>query len=104
MSVRLSSGNLLFIVEQGAISNHIGDLGRGIGPDGAQAPGTEILFSRKPGVLFLDEGVEDGVGVGIRPDAARDIDWLDPKALYRAHDDVADRYPADWPVTPARTP
>lgn len=61
-------------------STHIGDLFRGI------FPSTPDLWERivlGRGELFLDDEA-----VGLRPAVYRNRDWLDPHALYRAHEQL----------------
>lgn len=63
-----------------------GDIMRGIGPSRPNK-GDRIVLVDKPGTLFVDS-CPNFVSVGIKPDAAREVDWLDPERLYRAHSQV----------------
>jgi hypothetical protein len=63
-------------------ADHIGDIFRGIYPDPAEA-GTHLILGT--GTLFADDSDEFGISVGVRPDDGRGADWLDPRALYRGH-------------------
>jgi hypothetical protein len=63
-------------------SGHIGDLMRGLYP---QTPEVGEIILLGEGTVFW-EADKDGRRIGLRPDDGRDHDWLDPEALYRAHD------------------
>lgn len=64
-------------------STHIGDLFRGLTPE---TPDVGELIVLGAGDLFI--GREDfGADVaGLLPDDGRSTDWLDPRQLYRAHE------------------
>jgi hypothetical protein len=69
-------------------SSHIGDLFRGFAPSTPEVGETIRLGG--PGTLFFED-LPDPPGpafqaVGLRPDDGRATDWLDPEALYRAHE------------------
>jgi len=65
-------------------STHIGDLFRGLFPE-TPTVGDRIVLGT--GTLFTEAAGFDGVtAVGLHPDVPRSSDWLDPKALYRAHE------------------
>ena len=75
-------GTLTATVLETRPSAHIGDLFRGFSPGGAEAGETVTLGT---GLLFTE--TDDGyTGLGVRPEDGRDTDWLDPRALYRCHD------------------
>lgn len=62
-------------------SGHIGDIARGIGPSMPEV-GEEITLGT--GILFTE--MDDGVPrIGVEPDDGREHDWMDPRALYRCH-------------------
>lgn len=71
-------GHLVAEVVATRESTHIGDLFRGIFPS---TPTVGDLISLGTGRLFREE-----YSVGLRPEEARDSDWLDPCALYRCHE------------------
>lgn len=63
-------------------SGHIGDLFRGIRPTTPEV-GEEIIFGEGEFIIDADEY---GRIYGIKPDEPRESDHMDPKKLYRAHD------------------
>lgn len=67
-------------------STHVGDLFRGFFPS---TPDVGDVIELGAGTLFVER--EDWAEVvGLRPDDGRDTDWLDPKALYRCHEQTVD--------------
>lgn len=85
-------GRLVAEVVETRPSPHIGDLFHGFEPGGATV-GARIVLGE--GTLFdaLREHDPRGYGwerefpgVGLFPDDGRDTFWLDPKALYRCHE------------------
>lgn len=62
-------------------SHHIGDLFRGFFPTTPEF-GEEIVLGE--GVVFY-EVHDDRTFIGLKPEDGRKKDWLDPKKLYRAH-------------------
>lgn len=78
------TGRLVAQVVDARESTHIGDLFRGIFPS-KPSVGDRIVLGE--GTLFL-EPCSFGFTVGLRPDDGRDADWLDPHALYRAHEQM----------------
>jgi hypothetical protein len=75
-------GTLVAHILQTRQSRHIGDFFRGIGPS-VPEPGEEITLGR--GTLFTQ--VDGGVPViGVEPEDGRETDWMDPRALYRCHE------------------
>ena len=80
-------GRLIAVAVETRESEHIGDLFRGIGPTTPDV-GEEIVLGA--GEVFAQE--IEGLYVGLRPDDGRDSDWLDPRALYRAHDQTVDLF------------
>lgn len=67
-------------------STHIGDLFRGIYPIQPEE-GEEIELGL--GTAFCEQQ-HFGVAVGLLPDDGRSHDWLDPKSLYRAHEQLVE--------------
>jgi hypothetical protein len=67
-------------------SGHIGDLFRGLSPTTPEVGEVIVLGT---GTVFHD-GDGDGIYIGLRPDDGRDADWLDPEALYRAHEQTVE--------------
>ena len=79
---------LIAVVEEVRTSRHIGDIFRGIFPS-TPTPGEHITLGT--GVLDVD-----GAGyVWLRPEDGRNSDWLDPHALYRAHEQTVTLYAED---------
>lgn len=76
-------GRLIATVLSPRISTHVGDLFRGIFPS-VPTLGEPILLGK--GTLF----VTPLRAVGLSPDDGRNTDWLDPYALYRAHEQLVD--------------
>ncbi len=72
-------GRLVAHVEETRESHHIGDLFRGIGPT-TPKKGEKIVLG-EVGTFFVEPDA-----VGTKPDEERESDWLDPRSLYRAHD------------------
>lgn len=68
-------------------SGHIGDFFRGIFPE---KPEVGEIIDLGTGTLFVErdrmEWAVGGLGVGLRPSDGRENDWLDPRKLYRLHD------------------
>jgi len=67
-------------------STHIGDLFRGFFPVTPEV-GEDIRLGE--GTLFAemtDSSAAAVMAVGLRPADGREVDWLDPVALYRAHE------------------
>jgi hypothetical protein len=82
-------GKLVVRVLAARDSTHIGDLFRRIFPRRPKV-GQEITLGT--GVLFSEPVSDGGVQVGLRPDDGRDHDWLDPRALYDAHEQTVSLY------------
>lgn len=72
-------GTLVAEVLETRESMHVGDFFRGFSPS-TPSVGDRIVLGT--GTVFLG----DYGSVGLSPDDGRDADWLDPHALYRAHD------------------
>lgn len=64
-------------------SDHIGDIFRGIFPE---TPEVGERIELGTGTFFTEPTDFGAVLMGLRPDVPRDSDWLNPKALYRAHE------------------
>lgn len=78
-------GTLRAVVLETRDSTHIGDLSRGIRPETPEQ-GEEITLGT--GRVF-SEAIpgEKALAIGLRPEGDdRTSDWLDPRALYRAHE------------------
>ena len=84
-NVEGQSGRLIAYVRESRDSYHVGDLHRGIGPVRPRV-GERIVLGE--GTLFFEPS--DVGAVGLRPSDGRDTDWLDPRALYRAHHQTVD--------------
>lgn len=67
-------------------SGHIGDLFHGLFPPSAEKdmPAIGSVHVLGEGTFFVDP--DCGPGVGVRPDDARGVFWLDPKVLYLLHE------------------
>ncbi len=70
-------------------STHIGDLFRGIFP---RRPEVGRIITLGTGILFTDDAPEGGIQVGLMPTDGRKGDWLDPRALYDAHEQTVALY------------
>jgi hypothetical protein len=71
-------------------SGHLGDWFHGIGPTTPEQ-GEIILLGE--GAFFSEKSEDLGcLQVGLRPADKRQEFWLDPKALYRAHDQTVELY------------
>lgn len=79
-----SRGRLVAVVLETRPSVHCGDLTRGLAPM-TPAVGEEITLGA--GTVFTEADPDTGLptAVGLVPDDGRDEDWLDPRALYRCH-------------------
>lgn len=73
-------GQLVALVRATRPSRHIGDLIRGIYP---LTPMIGVAIVLGIGTLHY---AGDGLSVGLLPDDGRDHDWLNPHALYQAHE------------------
>jgi hypothetical protein len=82
-------GELIFEVTETRDSTHIGDLFRGFSPT---TP--EIGQSIKLGEGRLVRGRTSwcGITLGLEPSDGRDNDWLNPEALYNAHEQTEKLY------------
>lgn len=83
-------GTLYAVIVETRRSGHIGDLFRGLYP---AIPEVGERIKLGEGTLFVETLKEAGERheyAGLRPDDNREIDWLDPKALYRCHDQTVD--------------
>lgn len=75
-------GRLFAEVVETRQSGHIGDIFRGLYPE---TPEVGEVIELGIGRLFVER--VDGISqIGLVPDDGRDYDWLDPKALYRLHE------------------
>lgn len=84
-------GRLEVLVMQSRKSSHIGDFCRGLFPGEPPAIGERIVLGT--GTLFIEELHEKSVChryAGLTPDDGRQVDWLDPAALYRCHDQTVE--------------
>jgi hypothetical protein len=63
-------------------SLHIGDLFRGVYPE---TPALNETIELGTGTFFAESEPETGLVIGLKPDDGRGTDWLEIKALYRAH-------------------
>lgn len=77
-------GTLVATVIEPRQSTHIGDILRGLFPETPEA-GERITLGTGTGFIET-EWAE--YAIGVRPDDGRSYDWLDPKALYRAHEQL----------------
>ena len=75
-------GSLVAQVLETRPSPHIGDIFHGLTPSEPEV-GERIVFGS--GTVFVEQAWRGVDGIGLRPDDGRDEFWLDPKALYRAH-------------------
>jgi hypothetical protein len=92
-------GRLVAEVQATRQSTHVGDLFRGLRPETPEV-GERIVLGE--GRLFCqtvdrEEGIE-AVGCTPEPEDPRDSDWLDPRALYRAHEQTVRLVFEDDPV------
>ena len=75
-------GTLFTVIKETQESNHFGDLFRGFFPS---TPSVGDKIELGSGTLFIDNEC-----IGLRPDDNRDSDWLDPRALYRCHNQIVE--------------
>lgn len=77
-------GRLVAVVVETRRSGHCGDIARSLAPT-TPTVGEEITLGA--GTLFTETDADLDVpnAVGLVPDDHRDADWLDPRALYRCH-------------------
>ena len=80
-------GKLVAKVLETRESTHIGDIFRGISPRTPKV-GDEITLGE--GRLFTEPADEGGIMVGVKPDDGRHSDWLQPRALYDAHEQTVE--------------
>lgn len=81
------AGDLIAVVKIARDSTHDGDHFRKVYPRKPEV-GQIIVFGK--GRLFRTPGPDGGVGVGLRPEDGREMDWLDIRALYDAHEQTVD--------------
>ena len=83
-------GQLIAVVKETRRSTHIGDLFRGVAP---VTPEVGEIISLGTGLFFVN-GITGtpGAAVGLRPEDGRPSDWLDIKALYRAHEQTVELF------------
>lgn len=79
-------GSLVATILEVRESTHIGDFARGLSPADDQRVGEEIVLGH--GTLFFDRQTSQQIpAVGLLPDDnTKSSDWLDPRALYRCHE------------------
>lgn len=79
-------GKLTAIIKEIRPSNHIGDMFRGLHPSTPQINDTIELGE---GELFYNAD-EFGEMVGLKPNNSRTSDWLNPKNLYKCHNQTVE--------------
>lgn len=81
-------GKLIAVVTQTRASTHVGDIFKKIYP---RTPSVGHVIPLGDGEVFVeDEPCGSGVMVGLRPLDGRHTCWLDPRALYDAHEQTVD--------------
>ena len=75
-------GRLIAEVVETRESTHIGDVFRGLYPRTPKRGDRLVLGTG----TFFSERNSEGLTIGVKPDDGRDSDWLDPRALYDAHE------------------
>lgn len=78
-------GELFVVIKETRESHHIGDWARGLYPS---TPKQGSRLSLGKGTLFFDEHNQ----VGLKPTDGRDHDWLNPRNLYKAHEQLVELY------------
>lgn len=81
------TGTLTAEVLDPRVSTHIGDLWRGLFPS-VPIKWESIVLGK--GRAFVENDGRYGEVVGILPDDGRRHDWLNPSALYRAHEQLVE--------------
>ena len=82
-------GSLVATVREARQSMHIGDLFHGFQPPPGGTPeGTRIVLGTGTLTVAADSDID--VMVGLTPDDGRAHFWLDPRALYRAHEQTVE--------------
>ena len=83
-------GKLICKVLQTRQSTHIGDIIHGLYPSTPNI-GDEIELGE--GFLFLEYSKKEDIWkVGLKPEDDRDTFWLNPKSLYKLHEQTVDLY------------
>lgn len=77
-------GSLIAEVLETRESSHIGDFFRGLFPETPTVGERIVLGTGTASIEKASWGPVDLVG--LRPDEYRQSDWLDPKAMYRCHE------------------
>lgn len=80
-------GRLVAHVMQTRDSTHIGDLFRGLSPRTPEV-GADIQLG--DGEFFAEPLEDGGLAIGVKPADGRKSDWLDPRALYDAHEQTVE--------------
>jgi hypothetical protein len=93
-------GALMVKVTEARESTHVGDMFRGIFPSTPEVGGWITLGI---GFLFYTT-CDDARPVGLKPEDGRVSDWLDPHALYRAHEQSVELWFQPLPVPEGATP
>jgi len=78
-------GTLVAVVKETRSSGHVGDFFRGLRPS---TPKIGERIELGTGTIFYD----DHKTIGLRPGDGRGSDWLDPRKLYRLHDQTIKLY------------
>lgn len=81
-------GQLVVQIIETRQSTHIGDLFRGFAPVKPEE-NEEILLGKGKLSYLVQDGIDT---VGLIPSDERRIDWLDPKMLYRSHEQTVMLY------------
>ncbi len=83
-----TKGSLYALIVDTRKSTHIGDLFRGFKPTTPKI-GDKIVLG-KGRLFYHDNG--NYVSIGLQPLDGREKDWLDPKSLYRCHEQTVNLY------------
>lgn len=78
-------GKLIVKILERHESGHIGDLFHGFFPSIPE----EDEFELGEGTVFIEDDIK---GIGLKPKDDRDVFWLDPKQLYKAHEQKLELY------------
>lgn len=85
------AGKLIAVAIETRQSTHIGDLFRGISPS---TPDVGEVIELGDGFLFTEPNPyeENCHMIGVKPLEEREDDWMNPNALYRAHEQTVELY------------
>lgn len=81
---------VIAVVRETRESHHVGDFFRGFTPSTPKVSESISLGVGELVSMLMDQGW--GMAIGLRPEDGRAADWIDPRKLYRIHDQTVDLF------------